>query len=63
MLAAVRRLSRVELVAESMRAALEALAKLDDVRLAEVMEPQWAERYGRSARHERQPSGAAAVRQ
>jgi transposase len=62
-LAAVRRLSRVELVAETMRAALEALAKLDEVWLAEVMVPQWAERYGRSARHERQPPGAVAVRQ
>ena len=27
------------------------------------MAPQWAERYGRSVRHERQPTGAAAVRQ
>jgi transposase len=36
-LAAVRRLSRVELVAETMRAALEALAKLDEVWLAGVM--------------------------
>ncbi|MEH1127611.1 transposase [Micromonospora sp. CPCC 206061] len=62
-LAAVRRLSRVELVAETMRAVLEALAKLDEVWLAGVIGPQWAERYGRSARHERQPTGAAAVRQ
>ncbi|WP_267145298.1 IS1182 family transposase [Plantactinospora alkalitolerans] len=62
-LAAVRRLSRVELVAETMRAALEALAKLDEVWLAGVMAPDWAERYGRAARHERQPTGAAAVRQ
>jgi transposase len=62
-LAAVRRLSRVELVAETMRTALEALAKLDEVWLAGVMEPQWGERYGRSVRHERQPTGAAAVRQ
>ncbi|GAB3843816.1 IS1182 family transposase [Dactylosporangium cerinum] len=62
-LAAVRRLSRVELVAETMRAALEALAKLDEVWLSGVMPPRWAERYGRSARHERQPTGGAAVRQ
>jgi hypothetical protein len=47
-LAAVRRLSRVELVAETIRAALEALAKLDEVWLAGVMAPQWTERYGRS---------------
>ncbi|MEU5726371.1 IS1182 family transposase [Micromonospora sp. NPDC047738] len=62
-LAAVRRLSRVELVAETMRAALEALAKLDEVWLASVMPTDWVERYGRSARHERQPTGAAAIRQ
>jgi transposase len=62
-LAAVRRLSRVELVAETMRAALEALAGLDEVWLAGVMAQEWAERYGRSVRHERQPTGAAAVRQ
>src|SRR5213080_1082774 len=44
-LAAVRRLSRVELVAETMRAALESLAKLEEVWLAGVMAPQWAGRY------------------
>jgi len=62
-LAAVRRLSRVELVVETLRTALEALARLDDAWLAGVIQPQWAERYGRSARHERQPTSAAAVRQ
>src|SRR6266542_149601 len=62
-LAAVRRLSRVELVAETMRTALAALARLDEVWLAGVMPAHCAERYGRSARHERQPTGAAAVRQ
>lgn len=46
-----------------MRRALEALAQLDEVWLAAVMPAQWADRYGRSARHERQPTGAAAVRQ
>lgn len=61
-LAAVRRLSRVELVAETMRAALAALATLDEVWLAGVMAPGWGDRYGRSARHERQPSAAAAVK-
>jgi Transposase DDE domain len=39
------------------------LAKLDEVWLASVMPGQWAERYGRSARHERQPTGADALRQ
>ncbi|MEV0734329.1 transposase [Polymorphospora sp. NPDC050346] len=62
-LAAVRRLSRVELVAEALRAALEALAKLDEVWLAGVMPSEWAQRYGRSVRHERQPTGTVAVRQ
>jgi len=62
-LAAVRRLGRVELVAETMRVALEDLARVDEVWLTGVMQPQWADRYGRSARHERQPTGAAAVRQ
>jgi transposase len=60
-LAAVRRLSRVELVAETMRAALQALAKVDDLWLAGVMPEHWVARYGRSVRHERQPSGADAV--
>ncbi|GLZ01816.1 hypothetical protein Acsp02_90670 [Actinoplanes sp. NBRC 103695] len=60
-LAAVRRLSRVELVAETMRAALEALAKVDELWLAVVMPEHWGARYGRSVRHERQPSGADAV--
>jgi transposase len=60
-LAAVRRLSRVELVAETMRAALEALALVDEVWLAGVMPAAWADRYGRSVRHERQPSGAEAL--
>ncbi|ROP33591.1 IS1182 family transposase [Couchioplanes caeruleus] len=60
-LAAVRRLNRVELVAETMRAALEALAKVDEVWLAAVMPAHWAGRYGRSVRHERQPGGAQAI--
>jgi transposase len=62
-LAAVRRLSRVELVAETMRTALEALAAIDEVWLAGVVSGDWGERYGRAARHERQPTGAAAVTQ
>ncbi|WP_157548724.1 hypothetical protein [Micromonospora sp. ATCC 39149] len=51
------------MVAETMRAALEALARVDEVWLTGVMLPEWADRYGRSVRHERQPSGAVAVRQ
>ncbi|WP_405097713.1 hypothetical protein [Micromonospora sp. NBC_01412] len=53
----------MELVAETMRAALTAPAKVDEVRLAGVMPVEWAQRYGRSVRHERQPTGAVAVRQ
>ena len=37
------------MVAETMRAALDALAKVDEVWLAGVMPAGWAERYGRSA--------------
>jgi transposase len=60
-LAAVRRLGRVELVGETMRVALEALAGLDEAWLAGVMPAQWADRYGRSVRHERQPKGTEAL--
>src|SRR5438034_7371247 len=48
-LAAVRRLSRVELVAETMRTALQALAAVDEVWLAGVVLPDWEQRYGRAA--------------
>jgi hypothetical protein len=47
-LAAVRRLNRVELVAETLRAALEALVVADEIWLAMVIEPAWLQRYGRT---------------
>jgi len=61
-LAAVRRLGGVELVVETMWVVWEVLARLDEVWLAGFMPVQWADRYGRWARQERQPTGAAAVR-
>lgn len=46
-LAAVRKLNREELVAETLRAALEALATADEEWLAPLITVGWAERYGR----------------
>ncbi|MGW6271769.1 transposase [Streptomyces sp. NPDC055060] len=54
-LAAVRKLYRVELVAETLRAALEELASADDEWLAPLVSAGWAERYGRTARYDRLP--------
>ncbi|MBG0822845.1 IS1182 family transposase [Planomonospora sp. ID91781] len=54
-LAAVRRLNRVELVGETLRAALEELAATDDAWLADLITPQWAQRYARPIRYERLP--------
>lgn len=45
-LAAVRRLSRVELVGETLRAALEAITVVDDQWLAPLITPEWVGRYG-----------------
>jgi transposase len=56
-LAAVRRLNRVELVAETLRAALEELAEADEDWLAGWITPEWAERYGRRIRYDRLPRG------
>lgn len=46
-LAAVRRLSRLELAGESVRAALEEIAEVDPDWLMPLIEPEWAKRYGR----------------
>lgn len=59
-LAAVRTLSRLELVGETLRAALEELAAADEDWLAGVMTPEWAQRYGRPVRYDRLPRGAEA---
>lgn len=54
-LAAVRKLNRVELVTETLRAALEALAAANDTWLAPMVTAGWVERYGRPARYDRPP--------
>ncbi|MGW1997770.1 hypothetical protein [Embleya sp. NPDC001921] len=60
-LAAVRTLNRAEPVGETLRCALEALAKKDEVWLAGVVTSEWAERYGRSVRHDWLPKGKPAL--
>ena len=52
-LAAVRRLGRVELVGEKLRAALEELAAADSDWLAGLISKEWADRYGHPIRGER----------
>ncbi|MGW6262980.1 hypothetical protein [Streptomyces sp. NPDC055085] len=44
-LAAVRRLSRLELAGESLRAALEELAEMAPEWLQPLIEPDWRKRY------------------
>ncbi|MFI0451257.1 IS1182 family transposase [Actinomadura sp. 6N118] len=56
-LAAVRRLNRVELVGETLRAALEELAGAAPEWLAGLITPEWADRYGRPIRYDRLPRG------
>jgi transposase len=60
-LAAVRQLNRAELVAETLRAALEELAVANEEWLAELVTPQWTQRYGRPIRYDRLPKGAKAL--
>ncbi|WP_157591564.1 transposase [Saccharothrix syringae] len=59
-LAAVRALSRLELVGETLRAALEELAAVDPDWLGGIVAPEWARRYGRPVRYDRLPQGADA---
>lgn len=54
-LGAVRKLNRVELVAETLRTALEELAKANEEWLAPLVTVGWAERYGRPVRYDRLP--------
>jgi transposase len=56
-LAAVRTLNRMEFVGETLRAALEALAVAAPGWLAEVVAPQWIERYGPRVDSYRFPKG------
>ncbi|MFE7115002.1 IS1182 family transposase [Streptomyces sp. NPDC057654] len=62
-LAAVRRLSRLELAGESVRAALEEIAGADPDWLMPLIEPEWAKRYGRKVEIGKVPGGKAAVRE
>ena len=54
-LAAVRTLGRPELVTETLRLALEALAETAPCWLAPLIDAGWARRYGRPARYDRLP--------
>jgi transposase len=60
-LAAVRTLSRLELVGETLRAALEELAEAAPAWPAPLIEPEWAKRYGRRVEIGKLPGGKAAV--
>ncbi|MCX5536551.1 IS1182 family transposase [Streptomyces sp. NBC_00006] len=60
-LAAVRTLSRLEQVGESLRAALEQLAQADPDWLLPLVEPEWDKRYGRKVEIGRVPGGKAGV--
>lgn len=55
-LSSVRDLSRLELVVETARAAVEGLAAHDPGWLAHLVEPGWGRRYGRPAHRGRMPS-------
>jgi hypothetical protein len=59
-LAAVRELNRLELVTETLRAALEALAAAAPTWLQGVVPDQWYARYGQRARDWRLPKAEAA---
>ncbi|MEU9191427.1 transposase [Streptomyces sp. NPDC048484] len=61
MLAAVRNLGRLELVGESLRAALEDLAEADEQWLSPLLEPEWGKRYGRRVEIGKVPGGKPAV--
>ncbi|MGW0574270.1 IS1182 family transposase [Streptomyces tauricus] len=62
-LAAVRRLSRLELAGESVRAALEEIAEAEPDWLVPLIESDWAKRYGRKVEIGKVPGGKAAVRE
>jgi transposase len=59
-LGALRVLSKWEQAAETMRAALNALAAADPEWLTEHADPQWFERYGRRIEDQRLPKGKKA---
>ncbi|MFD5124158.1 hypothetical protein [Streptomyces sp. NPDC058385] len=53
MLAAVCRLNRGELVAETLRCALEELALQGENWLSALVAPDWVDRFGRPVRYDR----------
>ncbi|MCC3317831.1 MULTISPECIES: IS1182 family transposase [Nocardia] len=61
-LAAIRTLSRLELVGETLRAALDEIAGAAPEWLVEIMNPEWEQRYGRPIRYDRLPRGTDAQR-
>ncbi|WP_445528054.1 hypothetical protein [Streptomyces cyslabdanicus] len=60
-LATVRFLSRLELVGETLRAALEELAEPAPDWLTALIAPEWGKRYGRKVEIGKLPGGKAAV--
>ncbi|MBI0293186.1 hypothetical protein JBE04_01410 [Streptomyces sp. PRKS01-29] len=60
-LAAVRRLNRGELVAETLRTALEELSEPCEEWLARLVTREWADRYGRPVGYDRLPRGGDAL--
>ncbi|MEU0929013.1 IS1182 family transposase [Streptomyces malaysiensis] len=60
-LAAVRRLNRGELVAETLRTALEELSEHGEEWLARLVTRDWADRYSRPVRYDRLPRGGDAL--
>ena len=59
-LASIRVMNRLEMVAETMRAALNELATVAPDWLAQVAKPEWFDRYRRRAEQSRLPNGAKA---
>jgi transposase len=59
-LAAIRALNRIEVVAETMRHALDSLAVASPDWLAARVPPEWVERYARRAEDDRLPAGKEA---
>ena len=59
-LAAVRVLNRLEMVIETMRAALNQIASVAPDWLAQISIPEWFERYSRRAKQSRLPTGTKA---
>ncbi|MCD9146122.1 hypothetical protein [Streptomyces albireticuli] len=61
MLGAIRRLNWGELVGETLRLALEELARHGEQWLAGEVTADWTERYGRPVRYDRLPRGGDAL--